>query len=139
MATWYSVNFEKLVDYSFAKKTIFTEMLSLMKCVFKAFDKVQQTALYRMQHNGETVYLEKVLNDYYNIPGYNPVDHDGTKQIYIEDAETSLKLYIFQDTEVESSFMIVMMIYFLIMIMRVTAHLDLQYLFQTQLLLLRLF
>lgn len=104
MTIWYRVDFKRLVDDAFAKLTRLTQMVSLMKCVFVAFENVQETALYRMQHNGETIYLEKALNDYFNIEGYDPTDHDGTKQIYIEDAVVSEKLYIHQDEETEVVF-----------------------------------
>lgn len=104
MKIWYNINFNKLVDDLFARLTSKTEMVALMKCVFEPFKRVQATALYRMQHNGETIYLEKVLNDFFTVVGYDPTNHDATKKIYIEDALVTEKLYIHQDAELEVVF-----------------------------------
>ena len=65
---------------------------------------VDQT-LYKMQHNGTKIYLEKLLNEAYNVDGYNANFHEATKKIYIEDIEPTAKLYIFQDEEAESLFL----------------------------------
>ena len=64
MKIWYKIDFEKLVNDLFSRLTSLSEMVALMKCIFEPFKRVQETALYRMQHNGETIYLEKVLNDF---------------------------------------------------------------------------
>jgi hypothetical protein len=104
MKIWFNIDFNKLVNDLFAKLTAGSEMVPLVKCIFELFYRVQETALYRMQHNGETIYLEKVLNDFFTVPGYDPTDHDGTKQIYIEDALVSEKIYIHQNAEEESVF-----------------------------------
>lgn len=104
MKIWYKIDFEKLVNDLFSRLTSLSEMVALMKCIFEPFKRVQETALYRMQHNGETIYLEKVLNDFFAIDGYNPTDHESTKKIYIEDALVTEKLYIHQDAELETVF-----------------------------------
>lgn len=78
-------------------------------CHNEAFlSPLQKTAdqtLYKMQHNGTKIYLEKMLNESYSIPGYDHQDHEGTKLIYIDDIAQEEKLYIWQNEEEDSSFL----------------------------------
>ena len=61
--------------------------------------------LYRMQHSGIKIDLEKVLNEHFNVLGYNHQNHENTKLIYIDDLPVQDKLYIFQDQETETSYL----------------------------------
>ena len=66
---------------------------------------IANETLYKMQHNGTKIYLEKMLNEAYAIAGYDTQDHEGTKLIYIDDIAEFEKLYIWQDLEIETSFL----------------------------------
>ena len=78
-------------------------------CHNEAFLSPLQTiadqTLYKMQHNGTKIYLEKMLNESYSVPGYDNQDHEGTKLIYIDDIAQEDKLYIWQNEETDSSFL----------------------------------
>ncbi|MBA4133339.1 MAG: hypothetical protein C0525_01310 [Flavobacterium sp.] len=67
--------------------------------------KLADDTLYKMQHNGTKIYLEKMLNEAYNVPGYDNQDHEGTKLIYIDDIEQEEKLFIWQNEEEGTSFL----------------------------------
>ncbi|GEP52387.1 hypothetical protein FNO01nite_30590 [Flavobacterium noncentrifugens] len=58
-----------------------------------------------MQHNGTTIYLEKLLNEYFQVPGYDTQHHDTTKRVYIGDIQETGALYIYQDQEPDVSFL----------------------------------
>ena len=49
--------------------------------------------------------LEKMLNESFQVVGYDNQDHEGTKLIYIEDTPDEPKLYIWQDLEVNVDFL----------------------------------
>jgi hypothetical protein len=70
-----------------------------------AFAKPLQTladkTLYQMQHDSRVIYLEKLLNEYFEIPTYNASSHIATRQIYIEDAPQVPKTYIYQPEELQ--------------------------------------
>ena len=102
---WFTIDFNKHVDNCFARVLILTEMVPLLKCVLVPVKKINEDAIYRMQHSGITISLEKVLNEYLAVVGYSPTNHDATKLIYIEDAPIEEALYIFQDNEAETSFL----------------------------------
>jgi hypothetical protein len=55
--------------------------------------------LYQMQHDGRNIYLEKVLNEHFEVSGYDPNDHENTKTVYIEDADTEQDIYVHLDNE----------------------------------------
>ena len=67
--------------------------------------KTADQTLYKMQHNGTKIYLEKMLNESYNVAGYSNQDHEGTKLIYIDDIAQEDKLFIWQNEEDDSSFL----------------------------------
>jgi len=66
---------------------------------------LHQQTLYEMQHDGRTIYLEKLLNEYFTVLGYDPNHHDLTKTIYIDDVVQKDKLYIWQNEELETSYL----------------------------------
>lgn len=54
---------------------------------------------YKLRHNGQKIYLEKVLNEYYSVVGFDPTDHQATKQIYIGPGEHLAPLYLYTEME----------------------------------------
>ena len=52
-----------------------------------------------MQHNGQVMYLEKVLNEKYKVAGYNPNLHRITRKIIIVDAYYAKRNYLYQNYE----------------------------------------
>ena len=70
---------------------------------FKTFYTAKQlfrfSIRYKMQHNGNVIYLEKVLNEYFNIVGYDHQNHQASKQIYIGEGENLFPLYLYTEAE----------------------------------------
>jgi hypothetical protein len=65
---------------------------------------IANETLYKMQHNGTKIYLEKVLNEAYRVTTYNAQNHEDTKLIYIEDVDEPERLFIYQDEELGVTF-----------------------------------
>jgi len=68
---------------------------SASKPLVELYDKT----LYKMQHTGQVIYLEKLLNEFLNIPGYDVMDHVATRMIYISDAPNVNQVYIYTPIE----------------------------------------
>jgi hypothetical protein len=79
--------------------------IAFFEALISPMQNIADETLYKMQHNGTKIYLEKVLNESYQVPGYNPNDHEGTKLIYIDDVPEDAKLFIWQNEEPDSSFL----------------------------------
>jgi hypothetical protein len=102
---WQTVDFYKLIQSllpTFLRKA---RLILFLSCIIKPLDSIYKETLYKMQHDGRTIYLEKMLNEHFKVLGYDPTNHDATKQIYIDDIPELDKLYIFQDEENETSFL----------------------------------
>ena len=63
-----------------------------------------EDTLYKMQHDGRVIYLEKVLNEKAKVPGYNPNDHEATKKIRIRDYDTVKKNWLYIELEKKPSY-----------------------------------
>lgn len=96
---WSTVSFKTLIKSSISSHLRQSRMISFLISVITPLDAIYVDTLYKMQHFGAKIYLEKVLNEHFKISGYNPKNHEYTKKIYIEDVAVSEKLYIFQDAE----------------------------------------
>lgn len=68
-----------------------------------AFSKPLQTlankTLYEMQHDSRVINLEKMLNEHFQVPTYNPNSHISTRRIYIVDSAQIAQNYIYQPEE----------------------------------------
>ena len=102
---WSTVNFNTLVELlvpTFLRKN---KHILLLKTIITPLFTLHQQTLYEMQHDGRTIYLEKLLNEYFTVLGYDPNHHDLTKTIYIDDVVQKDKLYIWQNEELETSYL----------------------------------
>jgi hypothetical protein len=52
-----------------------------------------------MQHDCRVIYIEKMLNEAFAMPGYDHQNHEATKVIYIGDGNIPDEVYIFQEEE----------------------------------------
>lgn len=102
----YNTNFSRLSKWllpTFLRKTIFVAWISVFLTPIKTFaenkKKYRNNVRYKLAHNGQVIYLEKVLNEYYDIAGYSPYDHQNTKKIYIGKGERIFPLYIYTKQE----------------------------------------
>lgn len=102
---WSTISFNRLVKLctnSFLRKP---KLLSFMSAMVVPLQIIADETLYKMQHNGTKIYLEKMLNESFQVADYDNKDHEGTKLIYIDDTPDEDKLYVWQDLEAENDFM----------------------------------
>jgi hypothetical protein len=103
---WFTIDFNAMVDqFTPPKLSKFNEGLLSVKCALKPLADLFTQLTYKMQHDGTVLSIEKVMNDYFQVLGYNAQNHDATKTVYIENIVPSNRLYIFQDQENETSFL----------------------------------
>ena len=99
MVFWNKADFTKLNRLTVSSFFRKVRILAFLDAMIAPLIKIQNETLYTMQHDGRKIYLEKVLNDYYQIVGYNPSTHDSTKKIYIENAAQLPEVFVFQPLE----------------------------------------
>lgn len=102
---WSTANFYILIEQLLATFLRKSRHLTLLKSFVSPLVQLHDKTLYKMQHDGRTIYLEKLLNEYYEVTGYDTQNHDATKLIYIDDLPDVEKLYIYQNEEAEVSFL----------------------------------
>jgi hypothetical protein len=96
---WLSLDFKKtFVELS---PSFFTdERFEAFNSAFaKPLQVLADKTLYEMQHDSRVIYLEKMLNEYFEVATYNPNSHIATRQIYIVDTPQVPKTYIYQPEE----------------------------------------
>lgn len=81
------------------------ETTALFDALSSPLQTIADDTLYKMQHNGTKIYLEKLLNEAYQVTTYDPQNHEDTKLIYIEDVEEPERLFIYQDEELGVTFL----------------------------------
>ena len=105
MVLWSKIDFNVLVRQllpTFLRKPV---IIALLDSLIQSLILIYNETFYTHQHDGRLVYLEKVLNDYYQIPGFNPSLHDTTRQIYIENAPVAPEVFIYQPLENQPKFL----------------------------------
>lgn len=70
--------------------------VSTLHATFKSWSTEQR---YFLQHTGQVIYLEKVLNDKFGSEDYDSTDHENTKEIYITDGTRPTRKYIYKRSE----------------------------------------
>lgn len=55
--------------------------------------------LYKTQHDGRKIYLEKMLNQWFKVATYDHQNHEATKTVYIENVPRKKKNFIYQPNE----------------------------------------
>lgn len=102
---WSTINIEQLAKHFLPTSLRNWDAIAPIMSFLHPLQTIADETLYKMQHNGTKIYLEKMLNEAYTIAGYNTQDHEGTKLIYIDDLPDVPKLYIWQDLETDTSFL----------------------------------
>lgn len=102
---WSTINFNTAIQLHTPLALRPNGSVPFMSPLAVALQKIANETLYKMQHNGTKIYLEKMLNESYNVPGYDHQNHHATKLIYIDDIPEADKLYIWQNPEVGVSFL----------------------------------
>lgn len=99
--TWQTISFNTLIELllpSFLRKS---RIVAILQSVVKPVDSLYQDTLYKMQHNSQVIYLEKMLNEYFEVSGYSAGNHELSKTVFISDAPPVDRNYIFQPAEVQ--------------------------------------
>ena len=65
MQYWNSINFVKLIKISLRIKLRKVRMIAFLSALMTPVQKLHDETQYIMQHDGRKIYLEKVLNDYF--------------------------------------------------------------------------
>lgn len=102
---WSPINFKKLVLLllpTFLRKS---KTIAFVSSLVVPLQNIADETLYKMQHTGICIDLEKMLNEAYAVPGYDHQNHEATKKIYIEDLPRKERLYVHQDNETETLFL----------------------------------
>lgn len=80
-----------------------------LRTLLKPLTSVYEDTLYKMQHNGQVVYFEKVLNEIFNKQegrAYRAYENTGIKQsnglIFIDDATRPEVQYLFTHNEIQN-------------------------------------
>jgi hypothetical protein len=96
---WQVIDFYKLLQLllpTFLRKP---KLILFLGCTVKPLDLIYTDTLYKMQHNCQVIYLEKILNEYFDAVGYDTNNHEGTKQIKIIDEIFPPENYIYLEGE----------------------------------------
>lgn len=99
MLFWNKIDFAKLVKLTLPIQLRKVRIVALLSALVSPLQKLHDETLYTMQHDGRKIYLEKVLNDYFQVAGYNPSDHENTKTVYIENIPQPGETFIYQPEE----------------------------------------
>lgn len=105
MPYWNRIDFVKLIKISMRIKLRKVRNIAFLSALVTPLQKLHDDTLYTMQHDGRKINLEKVLNDYFQVPGYNPSDHDNTKTVYIENIPQPGDVFIYQPQEEQPVFL----------------------------------
>lgn len=99
----YSINWLKLVEgllmVDFRNEAMIEWCMSFVKPFSNLLTQKQayrEKLKYKMAHNSQVIYLEKYLNETYEIANYDPNDHENTKEIRILSGSQILPLFVFQ-------------------------------------------
>jgi hypothetical protein len=96
---WNELEYKRLITWlkpTFLRKPKqFAWLYALLYPVIWLYHSV----LYRMQHDSRVKYLEKMLNEWFDVAGYDPDNHEATKTVYIGDGIRPKKTYLYQDYE----------------------------------------
>lgn len=74
-----------------------------MKAVVVPLEILRNDTLYKMQHTCQVIYLEKMLNEWFDVATYDHQNHEATKVIKIKDEFHEPENYVFLDGENEPS------------------------------------
>ncbi len=96
---WHNVNISKLATWKFPIILRKPKTLELVKALLRPLEINQSEVLYLMQHNSQIMYAEKMLNEWFQVPGYNPDNHKDSKKVHIKNAFYPKRVYLFLEEE----------------------------------------
>jgi hypothetical protein len=106
---WFNVNFNKLVlllTPTFLRKDAFlafvVNIVSGVGSIYNDWFTMRLDNLYKLEHNGQVVYLRKLLNDQLD---------QSLRRIYIADGNSFARKYIYSNVEQKPKFLGTMFLY----------------------------
>ncbi len=78
-------------------------MIAFLEILVKPISTLYTETLYKMQHDCSVISLEKMLNDHFNVIGYDANNHQNTKKISITDEYFPPENYIYMSHENQPS------------------------------------
>lgn len=96
---WHSFDIVKLVSLLLPMKMRRLNLVLFLNVLTLPLGYLVAQILYKMQHDGRVIYLEKVLNEAFDMPGYSAASHESSKIIYIASGEMPDETYLFQMNE----------------------------------------
>ena len=98
---WQTVDFIKLLRMASTEIALMPKRLAYMSALLRPLTIIHDDTLYKMQHDSTVVSLEKMLNEYLQIPTYNAMSHIATRQVIIVDAPKLAPAYVYQPDETQ--------------------------------------
>lgn len=96
---WNRIEFTRLIIWFLPTRYRNKKYYNWLYVVLYPLIWLYESILYRMQHDCRVKYMEKVLNEWFETPNYDPNDHEATKKVYIGDGIRPKKTYLYQDYE----------------------------------------
>lgn len=101
---WYNVQTLSLLNGLLPSLIRGQEFTALNEVMAAPIQELADELLYKMQHDSTVISLEKVLNEFQEVIGYDPSNHVATRQIYIEDGPVIERDWLFQENENQPKF-----------------------------------
>lgn len=98
---WHKLDIPKLITISLPVVLRRWGLVALLNDILAPFARLVDDVRYKMQHDGRVVYLEKVLNESFDMPGYSPKNHEATKTIVIGPGNIPVQIYLYLKAEPE--------------------------------------
>ncbi|WP_298307289.1 hypothetical protein [Flavobacterium sp.] len=96
---WQKIDFNVLNEIYLPGFFRNNDILDLLNSASKPIVELHDESLYKMQHTSQVIYLEKMLNEFFEIQTYDSNSHIATRQVYIVDSPQPAKNYIYQSEE----------------------------------------
>ncbi len=96
---WVTVNIKKLSVWLLPTFLRRSKNIAFLHCLLEPLIWFYEKTLYETQHTHTVMYMEKVLNEWFKVPGYDPVRHKATKKVHIVDAFNPKRVYLYLPIE----------------------------------------
>lgn len=97
---WAQINFNRLIQMFLPINLRQPNQTAFLNSLIKPLNILYADTLYKMQHTCQVMYLEKMLNEYFSVVGYDSQNHEATKVIFIDDAPKPPTKYIYLSQEI---------------------------------------
>lgn len=102
---WYNAQTLSLLNGLLPSLIRGQEFTALNEVMAAPIQELADELLYKMQHDSTVISLEKVLNEFQQVVGYDPTNHTETRQIYIEDGPVIERDWLYQKVEDKPKFL----------------------------------